>query len=577
MAKFQIGVMTDSFKLPFEQGLAKAAEVGAQGIQLYVVDGEMKYDTFDDAKVAWVRSLLEKHGLVISALCGDFGGHGFERADENAWKIPASKAVADLAVRLGTKVVTTHIGVVPEDPADINKADTSCEAYHNMVAACREIGDYAASVGVTFAIETGPEPAERLKAFLDDVNSKGFGVNMDPANLVMCTGTDPVAAVYTLGNYIVHTHAKDGKGFIINPRKVYTFFAEGGIEDLRLSDYFLEVPLGEGNVPFDAYLKALEDIGFTGFLTVERECGDDPYADILKAVNFLKSKICDKTVKKIGFIDYFLEEWHALNYPQFIRNADPDGEFVVAYAYAELDKKPGGNMTTDEFCAKFGIEKCSSIEEVVEKSDCIVVMSPDNPERHWDLCQIPLRSGKPVYVDKTFALTKQIAVDLVKLGEENNTPFFSSSALRFADELKSLSRENIVYINSRGPGNFDTYAIHQLEPMLMLMGSNVSRVMSVGSGKYESMVLEFADGRSAVMSHYGWSGGIDFEFVASYADGTNVKIPAMSNTFPNFIASMLDFFRTGKIYAAHDETVAIMAVIEAGNRALQTPGVWVEV
>ena len=44
MANFKIGVMTDSFKLPFEQGLAKAAEVGAQGIQLYVVEGENKYD-----------------------------------------------------------------------------------------------------------------------------------------------------------------------------------------------------------------------------------------------------------------------------------------------------------------------------------------------------------------------------------------------------------------------------------------------------------------------------------------------------------------------------------------------------
>ena len=342
---------------------------------------------------------------------------------------------------------------------------------------------------------------------------------------------------------------------------------------MRLSDYFLEVPLGEGNVPFDAYLKALEDIGYKGFLTVERECGDDPYADIQMAVNFLK----EKTAYKIGFIDYFLEEWHALNYPQFIRNADPNGEFVVAYAYAELDKKEGGTMTTDEYCEKFGITRCNSIEEVVEKSDCIVVMSPDNPERHWDLCQLPLRSGKPVYVDKTFALSKQIAKDLVAIGEESGTPFFSSSALRFADELAPLSREGIVFINSRGPGNFDTYAIHQLEPMLMLMGSNVSRVMSVGSGKYESLVLQFADGRSAVMSHYGWNGGIDFEFTASYADGTNVKIPQMSNNFPNFMTALLDFFRTGETKAAHDETVAIMAVIEAGNRALKTPGEWVEV
>ncbi len=291
MSNFKIGVITDSFLLPFEQSLEKAVEVGAQGIQLYVVNGEMKYDTFDDEKVAHVRGLLDKYGLEISAICGDFGGHGFEREDENQWKVPASKAVADLAVRLGTKVVTTHIGVVPENKDDISKADTQCQAYKNMVSACREIGEYAYSKGVTFAIETGPEPASRLKAFLDDVNSKGFGVNMDPANLVMCAGDDPVKAVYTLGDYIVHTHAKDGKGFIIDPRTVYTFFAEGGIEDLRLSDYFLEVPLGEGNVPFDEYLKALEDIGFKGYLTIERECGANPFADIQMAVGFLKSKI----------------------------------------------------------------------------------------------------------------------------------------------------------------------------------------------------------------------------------------------------------------------------------------------
>lgn len=575
MANFKIGVMTDSFKLPFEQGLAKAAEVGAQGIQLYVVDGEMKYDTFDDAKVARVRALLEQYGLVISAVCGDFGGHGFERADENAWKIPASKAVADLAVRLGTSVVTTHIGVVPELASNPDLPDTASEAYQNMKAACREIGEYAAAKGVTFAIETGPEPATRLKAFLDDVASAGFGVNMDPANLVMCTGTDPVAAVRTLGKYIVHTHAKDGKGFIINPRKVYTFFAEGGIEDLRLSDYFLELPLGEGDVPFDDYLAALQEIGYNGFLTVERECGDDPYADIRMAVNFLKNKIGAKTVKKIGFIDYFLDEWHANNYPAFLRKADPDGDFVVACAYAEKDKE--GGLTTDEWCAKNGIKRCNTIEEVIAECDCLIVMSPDNPERHWDLCQLPLRSGKPVYVDKTFAPSKQIAIDLVKLGEESGTPFFSSSALRFADELKTLDRENIAFINSRGPGNFDTYSIHQLEPMLMLMGSDVKRVMSIGSGEYASMVLEFSGGRSAVMSHYGWNGGIDFEFTVSYADGKNVKVPAMSNNFPNFMVALLDFFRTGTIHAAHEETISIMAVIEAGNRALQTPGVWVEV
>lgn len=277
--------------------------------------------------------------------------------------------------------------------------------------------------------------------------------------------------------------------------------------------------------------------------------------------------------KKIGFIDYYLDEWHALNYPQFIKDAT-DGEFEVAYAYAEMDK-PGG-MTTDQWCEKYGVQRLDSIDEVVEKSDCIIVLSPDNPERHWDLCQKPLRSGKRVYVDKTFALEKSTAEALVKLAEENNTPFFSTSALRFADELKDIDRDGICFINSRGPGNFDTYSIHQIEPIVVLMGSKAKRIMSVGNGKYESMVIEFEGNRSIVMSQYGWT-NVDFSMLVNYEDGRTVSVPQMSNTFPNFIKAMCDFFRTGEIKAAHDETVAIMGIIEAGNKALANPGVWIEI
>lgn len=277
--------------------------------------------------------------------------------------------------------------------------------------------------------------------------------------------------------------------------------------------------------------------------------------------------------KKIGFIDYYLDEWHALNYPQFIKDAT-DGEFEVAYAYAEMDK-PGG-MTTDQWCEKYGVQRLDSIDEVVEKSDCLIVLSPDNPERHWDLCQKPLRSGKRVYVDKTFALEKSTAEALVKLAEENNTPFFSTSALRFADELKDIDREGICFINSRGPGNFDTYSIHQIEPIVVLMGSKAKRIMSVGSGKYESMVIEFEGNRSIVMSQYGWT-GVDFSMLVNYEDGKTVTVPAMTNTFPNFIKAMCDFFKTGEIKAAHDETVAIMGIIEAGNKALANPNTWIEI
>ena len=61
------------------------------------------------------------------------------------------------------------------------------------------------------------------------------------------------------------------------------------IDVIVTEDSFIEVPLGEGSVPFPAYLKALEDIGYNGFLTIEREVGDDPAKDIRAAVEFLKN------------------------------------------------------------------------------------------------------------------------------------------------------------------------------------------------------------------------------------------------------------------------------------------------
>jgi sugar phosphate isomerase/epimerase len=104
----------------------------------------------------------------------------------------------------------------------------------------------------------------------------------------MVTGDDPVAAVYTLKDYIVHTHAKDGRRLAVkDPEVIY-----GLIEDeIKESKAFIELPLGEGDVDFDNYLKALDSIGYKGFLTIEREVGDNPELDIKNAIAFLTKKI----------------------------------------------------------------------------------------------------------------------------------------------------------------------------------------------------------------------------------------------------------------------------------------------
>lgn len=276
---FKIGVIVDSFRIDIREAVLKAVEVGAQGIQVYTTKGPMAPENLNSGQRKEFLDYVTSNGLVISALCGDLG-EGFADAKNNPARIEKSKRIMDLAKDLNTDVVTTHIGVVPPDPKHPRWAI--------LQEACEELGEYGDKVGASFAIETGPETSAVLKMFLDSLKSRGVKVNLDPANLVMVTGDDPVQAVYNLKDYIVHTHAKDG----IMLRKSDPEVIYGMIEEeIQLGAAFKEVPLGEGSVDFDNYLKALNDIGFNGFLTIEREVGDNPEADISLAVKFLKEKI----------------------------------------------------------------------------------------------------------------------------------------------------------------------------------------------------------------------------------------------------------------------------------------------
>lgn len=281
MSNFKVGVMVDSFRLDIKSGIVKAANMGAEGIQIYATHGDFAPENMSSDKRKEILDIIRSEGLVVSALCGDFGGHGFAVKEQNALRVDRSKRILDLAKDLDCNVVTTHIGVIP--------GDTFHPRRETLLEACESLGEYADSVGAYFAIETGPEPAKVLYEFLKSLNSNGVKVNFDPANLVMVLGEDPSEAVKVLGDYIVHTHAKDG--ILVkktNPELIYDFFAEGGIEDFRLEDYFREVPLGQGEVNFPRYLKALEATGFKGFLTIEREVGEDPEKDIKEAVEFLR-------------------------------------------------------------------------------------------------------------------------------------------------------------------------------------------------------------------------------------------------------------------------------------------------
>ena len=53
----------------------------------------------------------------------------------------------------------------------------------------------------------------------------------------------------------------------------------------------IDLAIGKGDVDFPAWVAALEEIGYRGFLTIEREVGDDPAKDINTAADYLRSII----------------------------------------------------------------------------------------------------------------------------------------------------------------------------------------------------------------------------------------------------------------------------------------------
>lgn len=278
---FKIATLADWFGVGLIEGIKESRRCGAEGVQIYAAD-EFDPRTVSKEMIGTVRDTARNEGQVVTALCGELGGFGFEKSADNPEKLAYIKQVLELADRLDCRIVTTHIGVVPGDKAD--------PRYQVMLDAMGEAGAYAHKLGSYLAVETGPEPIATLRGFLDQCGP-GVGINYDPANLVMVGADDEVAAVKTAGSAIVHTHAKDGRSLKkIAPADFYHKFAEGGLEWSATCGVCEETPLGEGAVRWVPYLNALKEIGYDGYLTIEREVKNGA-EDIRMAVHFLQDML----------------------------------------------------------------------------------------------------------------------------------------------------------------------------------------------------------------------------------------------------------------------------------------------
>lgn len=258
--RLKTGAFLSSFKLNFRSALKKAQEIGLAGIQLSSLKDEIDVENISPKKAGEITKMFKDHNLVVSAVCGDIGGFAVDDESEAKKRIERTKKIMDNTRLLGVTIVQTHIGFVPENFNTDKKALI-------MRKCLEEVGKYGEKTGVFLATETGPEPASTMKRFLDTIRIPAIKVNYDPANLAM-NGFDCIGGVRDLKDYIIHSHAKDG-------RKTPD---EKGRK---------EQPLGKGNVNFPEYINAMDAIGYKGFYVIEREVGEDPARDIAEAKRFL--------------------------------------------------------------------------------------------------------------------------------------------------------------------------------------------------------------------------------------------------------------------------------------------------
>lgn len=206
---------------------------------------------------------------------------------------------------------------------------------------------------------------------------------------------------------------------------------------------------------------------------------------------------------KIGFIDFYMSEYHSNNYPAWIREASEKLgiECEVAYAWAEQDVSPRDNMTTDEWCAKYGVQRCNSIKEVCELSDFVFILAPADADKHLPYAKETFKYCKRLYIDKTFASTPAEAEEIFALAEEYGVEFFSTSALRYATELEEYKGARTLTTTGNGK-SLDVYIIHQVEMIVKLLGTGADGVSCHMDGETYVFDISYPDDRHAVMNFH---------------------------------------------------------------------------
>jgi len=258
MKHVKTAVRLESLGLPLRKAIDEAARMGAAGVQFDAV-GELSPKELSDSARRELRTLLRARGLELAAL-GCPLRRGLDVAEDQQPRLDFVREVMSLAFEMGPRLVLVAAGQAPDTP-DEPRAMLLRESLLDLA----RHGD---RVGTRVALETGLENGAALAAYLATYESAMLGANLVPGNLLL-HGFNPVAAVRELVGRVLYVTARDGR-------------------KASVSRASREVALGAGDIDWLAYLEALEETEYRGWIAVVRDGGERKLADVQEGVAFLK-------------------------------------------------------------------------------------------------------------------------------------------------------------------------------------------------------------------------------------------------------------------------------------------------
>lgn len=233
---------------------------------------------------------------------------------------------------------------------------------------------------------------------------------------------------------------------------------------------------------------------------------------------------------------------------------------------------------TDELREKYGVQILDTLEETAELSDALLLESVDG-RVHLEQFRRIVGYGRPVFIDKPFTVNAAEAMEIIRLSEENGVPVMSSSALRFAEDVKQAKAVDtlgsIIGADCYGPMELQPtqpglfwYGIHSVEMLYTFMGTGCEAVMAGTTEQHDFVTGVWEDGRIGTIRG-NRQGNMTFGAMV-HREKASLPVDVYAHEKP-YYASLLEqimkFFQTGTSPVSLHETWEIIRFIEAANES----------